>query len=75
MNKYECLKVLKVDTAKQRDALNELVERATPKKVLNIHETYSTTLGTCPVCDSTIPYGWKYCAVDGHALDWGDIDE
>lgn len=60
------------------DLLQELVDKATPKKVLFIqfHSAYFMSdcyhSGTCPVCkaENDNYYGDKYCRHCGQALDW-----
>ena len=63
-------------------ALQELVDRATPKKVdaskvITVYD-YSTnqyeTIVPCPNCANNIPFdnGFKFCPHCGQALDWGD---
>ena len=62
--------------------LQELVDRATPKKVdaskvITVYD-YSTnqyeTIVPCPNCANNIPFdnGFKFCPHCGQALDWGD---
>ena len=64
------------------EVLQELVDKATPKKVNNeenhyVFETYelSHVSGDCPNCGSTFYYDeyeiLNYCQHCGQALDWG----
>ena len=62
--------------ATSRELLQELVERALPKKVIHIDEDFH--MFVCPnrECRSTIQctddYDHKYCLECGQALDWSD---
>lgn len=70
----------------QEKILQELVEKATPKKVKNITDYYSVeideyeyTLGYCPYCNKDIIfdkyYQLNYCSECGQKLDWSEDDE
>ena len=65
------------------ETLQELVEKATPKKVENmmnhfIPETYDYeyTSGKCPTCGNNLCcdeyHQEDYCGICGQALDWGE---
>lgn len=63
--------------------LNELVEKATPKKVVDIdtyidfEEGYTGYSGICPTCREWCysNHDSCYCGGCGQALDWGEEDE
>lgn len=52
--------------------LEELVEKAAPKKPLEIFEfEFDVHLfGNCPICGEGCNSGMKYCGRCGQALDW-----
>lgn len=50
--------------------LQELVERATPKKVKNID--YNEGLGYCQKCNTFCSIEWCFCPNCGQALLWKD---
>ena len=82
MNKYE--KTLKrycaferttdeqetVEEQKRYDLLQELVERATPNKVLDLKPLQN--LKGCPNCNSIISPLEYFCKKCGQALDWSE---
>lgn len=69
--------------------LQELVEKATPKKVIKLPKTKYGYMHICPICNNyigTIVYDTSariiveiehddYCCSCGQALDWSDEDE
>ena len=58
------------------DTLQELVERATPKKVID-WDRVKGDFPTCPNCQQVIVndcYNPKYCEDCGQALDLGDSE-
>ena len=91
MNKYqEALEVAKIEyftptdegTKEKQEAyktLQELVDRATPKKVV-YEKLFGEDTATCPNChngileqdafNTQIFYSGKYCSHCGQALDW-----
>ena len=65
---------------KQTKLLQELVDKATPKKVIiekeehdgtHYDEPYTETHLICPTCKSDECYN-KYCPICGQALDWSE---
>lgn len=54
--------------------LQELVDKATPKKV-NLY-SFEHNKGKCPVCNNTV-YSFMntYCQICGQKLDWSGEDE
>ena len=87
MNKYQkALNYLEerfaifLDTDKAKKSycvLEELVEKATPKKPLEVCEyDFDVYLfGKCPVCGEGCNNGMNYCDRCGQALDWSEEDE
>ena len=47
-----------------KELLQELVNRATPKKLEYDH---------CPECESEFEYLTSYCSLCGQSIDWDDI--
>lgn len=86
MNKYEkklgWIKNYEYDSLDELKEIVELVERATPKKPLNISEQYAfkpLKVGSCPKCNGYVSndkslyfHDEKDC---GQALDWSEVDE
>lgn len=63
---------------KYLDILQQLVNKETPKKVLNKHKEYVFPRayrfsGLCPNCKTHIDSG-KYCPTCGQKLDWSECD-
>jgi transcription initiation factor IIE alpha subunit len=58
------------------DILQELVDKATPKKTIRFIDKFYVSPYKCPVC-KTIPHTvyQKYCDECGQALDWSDEDD
>lgn len=61
------------------DLLQELVDKETPKKVLNKHKEYCfpsayRLSGKCPNCKNHVDES-KYCNRCGQKLDWSDTNE
>lgn len=67
------------------ETLQELVDKATSKKVINKHKEYfyydeeqpfpaSKTTGLCPVCKHNIEQN-KYCPHCGQKIDWSGYNE
>lgn len=54
--------------AEEVEVLQELVERATPKKLLYNGEYVSFC--NCPNCKKVVPIHGNYCPRCGQALDW-----
>ena len=54
--------------------LEELVEKATPKKSLNVFKLLIDLFdaGDCPICGYELNSGFKYCPRCGQALDWSE---
>ena len=88
MNKYqEALKRLKQETAPNTycadfnkeeciNILQELVDKATPKKTIPLKDTLNFTyMMFCPVCRSSSPFTYAYCGHCGQALDRSDEDD
>ena len=51
------------------EVLEELVERAKPKKPFNTGDTFKH----CPNCKKiNVDYAYNYCSGCGQALDWSD---
>lgn len=65
------------------DRLQELVDKATPKKVKIIYDDDWDEFGNrmifeerCPICNEDIgDVGGAYCHSCGQALDWSDEDD
>jgi|AGTN01.2.fsa_nt_gi hypothetical protein len=67
-----------------RKLLQELVDRATPKKVLNMYmfvymNEYTVKTGQCPFCKrglgiNEVTKSPKFCPDCGQALEWTDAD-
>ena len=63
------------------DTLQELVEKATPKKPIITIDEYGTRLGKCPNSNCNHEYlgegiyEFKHCEECGQALDWSEEDE
>lgn len=67
--------------------LNELVEKATPKKIVKREEDIGEELAEafdceryitveyCPICGEKLRGIEKYCLKCGQALDWSEDDE
>ena len=74
MNKYEkAYNLLKKYTGYESDCIKELVERATPKKILYCND--NVHYFDCPNCNTSISYNGdvkdhKYCLNCGQALNW-----
>lgn len=82
MNKYEkAFKVLEDELPYTPNSplgkIKELVERATPKKVIKIREINDTNfyIGNCPVCHNPVTSESNYCNKQGQALDWSKGNE
>ena len=62
---------------KDFQTLEELVEKATPKKPLEVFEfEFDVHLfGNCPICGEGCNSGMKYCGRCGQALDWSEEDD
>ena len=82
MNKYqEALNKLYNDACgyeyqkssiKEKELLQELVDKATPKKPLNMIITqYGLSIGDCPICKGTVVQG-NGCAKCLQAIDWSN---
>ena len=58
------------------DILQELVNKATPKKV-NKYRRHTKLEPTyfCPICENIVEKEHKYCTECGQALDWSDEDD
>lgn len=58
---------------KQFKLLQELVDKATPKKPIRFKNSVYISNPKCPIC-KTIPHtgNQKYCDECGQALDWSD---
>ena len=56
--------------------LMELVEKATPKKPLEVYESFLDLdlFGECPVCGEWCSSTMNYCPKCGQALDWSEED-
>lgn len=61
-------------TAKQWvDTIQELVDKATPKKPIRFKNSVYISNPKCPICKTTPHTGnQKYCDECGQALDWSD---
>ena len=83
-NEYSADKLKQYE--QQTKTLQELVDKATPKKVLNIrsrkyrpfYDRYDEVVGKCPN-EKCISYVFKekdrsYCADCGQALDWSEYE-
>lgn len=66
---------------KQMDLLQELVDKATPKKLSEAKIQYSIEIPaymvvkTCPKCNRKFDYknmGVNYCSICGQHLDWSE---
>lgn len=63
------------------DILQELVDKATPKKTscskpFNIpHLNIDITFGKCPTCGSSLAGQQAYCTKCGQAIDWIENNE
>ena len=55
--------------------LQELVDKATPKKPKRIIAWDKTNFYYCHECNVDVYIGMKYCCECGQALDWSDEDE
>jgi hypothetical protein len=82
MSKYEiALETLTIYNRNSKGVrlLNELVERATPKKALYIHKNLDdlspTTTWQCPICGKSGYTEMKFTPCCGQALDWSDTNE
>lgn len=53
------------------DVLQELVDRATPKKPKNWTVRYRGIEFNCPVCNRIYNERVNFCASCGQAIDWG----
>lgn len=58
------------------DIIQELVDKATPKKPIRFKNSIYMSNPKCPIC-KTIPHtgNQKYCDECGQALDWSDIED
>lgn len=76
-NGYDNPKYLKDFYFGEYCILQELVEKATPKKPLEVCEyDFDVYLfGKCPVCGEGCNNGMNYCDTCGQALDWSEEDE
>lgn len=92
MNKYqealdfleeECRAIKKSESKKYVGLLQELVEKATPKKTLTAFADGITADGSivqktalvCPSCKSLLVERQSYCTKCGQILDWRVEDE
>lgn len=88
MNKYqEALKRLKQETAPNTycadfnkeeciNILQELVDKATPKKLIRFKNSVNISIPKCPICRTTpITYNQKHCDECGQALDCSKEDD
>lgn len=57
--------------------LQELVQKATPKKVLDVYDTYFDIylFGRCPTCLKNVNSGMNGCPYCLQALDWSVKDD
>lgn len=53
-------------------ALEELVEKATPKKPLGLSLTHDGRVGNCPFCKKLVRERSKNICECGQKLDWSD---
>lgn len=81
MNGCKDCSIEKICNTKQWvDTLQELVDKATPKKPKPVEMFGHTIMRRCPVCntrpllDHSLYYKQKYCDNCGQALDWSDED-
>ena len=75
MNKYEKAfnhlgEHASFDTVDEMIDIKELVEKATPKKLLYSEEYIS--FSHCPNCKKVVPIRGDYCPRCGQALDWSE---
>lgn len=76
MSKYqEALNFLdfycEIRHVEQQDLLQELIDRETPKKPIElINDERSTTHNCCPKCEVEVDF--RYCSDCGQRLDWSD---
>lgn len=86
MNKYqEAIEIIKKNypdsgytmLRKALDLAIEVLEKATPKKPLEVFEfEFDVHLfGNCPICGEGCNSGMKYCGRCGQALDWSEEDD
>ena len=61
----------------QEELLEELVEKATPKKPLEVFEfEFDVHLfGNCPICGDGCNSGMKHCGGCGQAISWSQEEE
>jgi hypothetical protein len=52
--------------------LQELVDKATPKKLIYSNDPLFAYMVFCPVCSKSIPFTNSYCGHCGQKLDWSD---
>ena len=55
--------------------LQELVDKATPKKPKRNVACDKTNFYYCSKCNTDVYIGMKYCCECGQALDWNDEDD
>lgn len=62
----------KVTLFKSSEALQELVDKATPKKPKNWTVRYRGIEFNCPVCNRLYTERVNFCSSCGQAIDWGE---
>lgn len=60
---------------KDIEALEELVEKATPKKPLGLSLTHDGRVGNCPFCKELVRERSKNICECGQKLDWSGKDD
>ena len=57
-----------------KQTIQELVEKATPKKLIDMSKEPHDTVGACPNCNKWcyMDYHSEYCGECGQALDWSE---
>jgi hypothetical protein len=55
-----------------RQTLQELVDKATPKKTIKSKNPLFDYMVFCPACNKSVSFKNYYCGSCGQALDWSD---
>ncbi len=64
-------KLQKYNAIRQLETLQELVDKATPKKPKNWTVRYRGIEFNCPVCNRLYTERVNFCSSCGQAIDWG----
>lgn len=60
---------------KALSTLQELVDKATPKKPIKSNNPLFDYMVFCPACNKSMSFKNYYCGSCGQAVDWSDKDD